>query len=148
MIAIIYARWNELITKALLEGAKDVALEKKTAIEVISVPGSYEIPFALQEVLKKPHIKGAVVLGCLIRGETAHFDCLAKPTFSSVQNLSLQYRKPVGNGILTVENLNQALDRAGGKLGNKGAEAMHVTLELLEKFSSSTSQRLHEDVLQ
>ncbi len=151
MIKIIWSRWNELIGKALLESAKETAKDKGFDIEVVSVPGAYEIPFALQEAFEDTRVNAAVLLGCLIEGETAHFDCLAKPTFKTIQDLSLKYRKPVGNGILTVQNLNQALERSGGKLGNKGREATEVVIELLEKFSRNenlSKKNIQSDLIQ
>ena len=149
MIKIIWSRRNEIICKSLLESALETAKDKKVNVDILSVPGAFEIPFALQCALKSNQVQGVVVLGCLIRGETPHFEALMGPIFSQIQNLSLEYSKPVGTGILTVENLNQAFDRAGGKLGNKGREAVDVVSELILKFGNLKKfENLNKDLIQ
>jgi len=149
MIKIIWSRWNEIIGKFLVDAAVESAKAHGVSVSVVSVPGAYEIPLMLQHSLRDKNIQGAIVLGCLIRGETSHYDALISPTFSNIQKLSLEFNKPVANGILTVENLNQAFDRAGGKLGNKGREAMEVVLELCTKISNNShATTLSNDVIQ
>lgn len=135
-LAIVVSRWNEQITKSLLEGAKDTL---KTAgvkkITVVHVPGTWEIPLVVQELL--PKVDGVVALGCIMQGATNHAGLLASDVSSSLMSLQLDFAKPVTWGIITPENQEQALERAGIKQGNKGREAAGALLEVLSVLEQS-----------
>lgn len=130
-IGVVTARWNSEVTEKLEEGALSY-LEGIENIEVISVkvPGAVEIPLACQALLEKG-CAGVVALGCVIRGDTSHYDYVCQSVERGVTHLILQYQKPIGFGVLTTENDEQALDRAGGKHGNKGEEAAQVVIEMV-----------------
>lgn len=130
-IGVVTARWNSEITDKLEEGALSY-LEAILGVEVIAVkvPGAVEIPLACQALLEKG-CAGVVALGCVIRGDTTHYDYVCQSVERGITQLMLQYQKPVGFGVLTTENEEQAHDRAGGKHGNKGEEAAQVVLEMV-----------------
>lgn len=134
-IAIIVARFNKFINDSLLLGAMD-ALKRIGGISddnitVIWVPGAYEIPLAAKMVAKSSKYNGIVALGTIIRGETAHFDYVAGESSSGLLSTSLEFDIPIGFGILTTESIEQAIERAGTKAGNKGAEAALAVIEML-----------------
>jgi 6,7-dimethyl-8-ribityllumazine synthase len=131
-IAIIASRFNELIVKELIAGAQDSLLRHgldASQLVLIRVAGAYEIAHAAKLVAESGKFHGIVALGCVIRGETAHFDYVAGASNSGLMTVSLTHQIPIGFGILTVDNLDQALARAGSKAGNKGAEAALALLE-------------------
>ncbi|MFP5518458.1 MAG: 6,7-dimethyl-8-ribityllumazine synthase [Bdellovibrionia bacterium] len=130
-IGVVTSRWNAEVTEKLEEGALNY-LEELTGIEIIAVkvPGAVEIPIACQSLLENG-CEGVVALGCVIRGDTTHYDYVCQSVERGVSQLMLQYKKPIGFGVLTTENDEQALDRAGGKHGNKGFEAAQVTVEMI-----------------
>lgn len=132
-IGIVVSRWNEFITRELLAGALD-ALRRHGAdekrITVAYVPGSFEIPIAVQALAKSGRYDGLVALGCVIRGATTHYDHIAGTVASGLQGASLATDIPVAFGVLTVESIEQAIERAGSKAGNKGAEAALVAVEM------------------
>lgn len=134
-IGVVTARWNSEITDKLEEGALSY-LEAILNLEVIAVkvPGAVEIPLACQALLEKG-CAGVVALGCVIRGDTTHYDYVCQSVERGITQLMLQYQKPIGFGVLTTENDEQALDRAGGKHGNKGEEAAQVVLEMVGLLS-------------
>jgi 6,7-dimethyl-8-ribityllumazine synthase len=131
-IALIASRFNELVVKELISGAHDVLIRhglSEAQLCLVRVPGAYEIAHAAKLVAKSGKFAGIVALGCVIRGETAHFDYVAGASNSGLMNVSLEHSLPIGFGILTVDNLDQALARAGSKAGNKGADAALAVLE-------------------
>ena len=129
-VAIIVSRWNELVTKALLEGATDTLQSAGiTDITVAHVPGTWEIPVVAQKLLKDHD--GVVALGCILQGATTHAALLAGDVSGALMNLQMETGKPITWGILTPESQEQALERAGMKLGNKGREAAGALLEVL-----------------
>lgn len=129
-VAIVVSRWNELVTKALLEGATETLQSAGiTEVTVVHVPGTWEIPVATQKLLQSHD--GAVALGCILQGATTHAALLAGDVSSALMKLQLESQKPVTWGILTPENQEQALERAGLKLGNKGREAAAALVEML-----------------
>ena len=131
-IALIAARFNELVVKELIAGAQDVLLRHgmtSAQLVLLRVPGAYEIVHAAKLVAESGSFAGIVALGCVIRGETAHFDYVAGASNSGLLNVTLAHGIPIGFGILTVDSLEQALARAGSKAGNKGAEAALAVLE-------------------
>ncbi|KES17989.1 Riboflavin synthasebeta-chain [Gilliamella apicola SCGC AB-598-I20] len=134
-VAIIVARFNQFINESLVNGAVDALtrigqVEDKN-ITVIWVPGAYEIPLTAKVAAQSKKYDAIVALGTVIRGSTAHFDFVAGESSSGLLNASLEYSIPVGFGILTTESIEQAIERAGTKAGNKGAEAALTALEML-----------------
>ncbi len=131
-IGVVTARFNDEVTSKLEQGALDFLESFKGALEIynVKVPGAVEIPLACQALLDKG-CDGVVALGAVIRGETSHYDYVCNSVERGVSQLMLEYKKPIGFGVLTVENDEQAMDRCGGKHGNKGYEAAQVTLEMI-----------------
>lgn len=133
--AIVVAEWNEDITEALFEGAFQGLLSlgaKKNNIIRKSVPGSFELPLAAQWMAEKKDIDGVICIGCVIQGDTPHFDYICQAVAYGVMKLNLKTNKPVIFGVLTTLDKKQALERAGGKLGNKGEEAAVTLVKMLE----------------
>ncbi len=138
-IAIINARFNHIITDRLVEGAKDAFLrhggdEKK--LDLILVPGAFEIPFALEKALASGKYDAICCVGAVIRGSTPHFDYVSAEATKGIANVTLKHGKPVSFGVLTVDSIEQAIERAGSKAGNKGFEAMTSIIELLDLYKS------------
>lgn len=134
-IAIIVADWNEKITYALRDGAIEtlqLAGVLKENIHIHYVPGSYELPFAAQTVMQNYSVDAAICLGCVIQGETPHFDYICQAVAKGCMDAQLQLRRPVIFGVLTTLNYEQAADRSGGKHGNKGSEAAFTALRMIE----------------
>ena len=132
--AVVVAEWNEEITEALYEGAYTALLEmgaKKSNIYRTNVPGSYELPLAAQRMAKKKDIAAVICLGCVIQGETPHFDYICNAVANGIMRVNLDTGKPVAFGVLTTLDKKQALERAGGKHGNKGEEAAVTVVEML-----------------
>ncbi len=130
-IGVVTARFNAEVTEKLEAGALNY-LEGCEGVEVyaVRVPGAIEIPVAAQTLLEAG-CAGVVALGAVIRGETTHYDYVCQSVERGVTELMLAYNAPIGFGVLTTENEEQALDRAGGKHGNKGAEAAQVVMEMI-----------------
>lgn len=134
-IAIVVARFNEAISKNLLSGAVDCLTRHEvadSAIDVYWTPGSFEIPNVLANVLKKKKYDGIVALGCVIRGETPHFEYVASEVSKGIATLSMSSGVPIGFGIITADTVEQAKDRAGVKSGNKGWDAALSVLEMVD----------------
>jgi len=132
--AVVVAEWNEEVTGALLNGAletlqKEGAAEKNIIIK--TVPGSYELSLGAQWMAQDPKIDAVICIGCIIQGETRHFDFIAQAVAQGITDVSLKYNKPVIFGVLTPDTQQQALDRAGGKHGNKGDEAAITAIKML-----------------
>lgn len=133
--AIIVAEWNEEITEVLYEGAFQALVKagaKKSHIIRSNVPGSFELPLGAQWALENKHIDAVICLGCVIQGETPHFDYICNAVANGIMKVNLKYSKPVAFGVLTTLNKQQAIDRAGGKYGNKGEEAALTVVKMLE----------------
>ncbi|MCO4782243.1 MAG: 6,7-dimethyl-8-ribityllumazine synthase [Candidatus Cloacimonetes bacterium] len=133
-IAVIVTRFNGFITESLLEGCLD-ALKRygvgEQDIKVVRIPGAFEMPVVLQRVAKSGDYDGAICLGAVIRGETPHFDFVASENAKGMQKVMLDNDFAVTNGVITTNNLEQAIERAGVKAGNKGAEAALAMIETL-----------------
>jgi 6,7-dimethyl-8-ribityllumazine synthase len=131
---IVVAEWNSEVTEALLQGAYQT-LQKYGAtdpnIVIKTVAGSYELPLASQWLAQRIDIDAVIAIGCIIQGETRHFDFIAQAVANGIMDVNLKYGKPVIFGVLTTDNLAQALDRAGGKHGNKGDEAAITAIKML-----------------
>ncbi len=136
-IAIINGRFNHIITDRLVEGAKDSFLRHggdEKNLDLILVPGAFEIPFALEKVLRNNKYDGVCCIGAVIRGSTPHFDYIAAETTKGVANSALRHSKAVTFGVLTTDTVEQAIERAGSKVGNKGFEAMTSLIELINLY--------------
>ncbi|MGX4670361.1 6,7-dimethyl-8-ribityllumazine synthase [Cerasibacillus sp. JNUCC 74] len=132
-IGIVVARFNEFITKKLLEGAEDALIRHGVANEAITVawvPGAYEIPLIAKNMAIQKEYDAIIALGTVIRGATPHFDYVCNEAAKGVSQVTLQANKPVIFGILTTETIEQAIERAGTKAGNKGAEAATAAIEM------------------
>jgi len=130
---IVVSEWNEEITAALLEGALTTLGKhgvKKENIQVKTVPGSFELPFGARVVAEQFSPHAVICLGCVIQGETRHFDYICQGVTFGITELNLDYDIPFIFGVLTTENQQQAKDRAGGKHGNKGDEAAVTALKM------------------
>jgi 6,7-dimethyl-8-ribityllumazine synthase len=131
---IVVARFNDLVSQRLLEGAVDALVRHGAAegdITVAWVPGSFEIPIAARELAEHGGVDAVVCLGAVIRGETAHFDLVANEAARGVAGIHAGSGIPASFGVLTADTLEQALDRAGGKHGNKGADAALAAVEMV-----------------
>lgn len=131
-IAIVVARFNELVTSRLAEGAQNAWERCGGAAEdlcQVNVPGAFEIPLAAQTLAQSGQYDAIVCLGAVVRGGTSHFDYVCSSTASGISQVALKTDVPVIFGVLTTDTMEQALDRAGGKSGNKGAEAMLSAIE-------------------
>lgn len=133
-IAIVAGRFNSLISKQLIDGAVD-ALKRhglsEDNIQLAWVPGAFEIPLIAQQFAKKDDIDAIICLGAVIRGSTPHFDFVANEVSKGIAHVSLDHQKPIAFGVLTTDSIEQALERAGTKAGNKGADAAVTVIEML-----------------
>ena len=136
-IAVITARWNAQVTNGLREGAlRALARHNIQAVEDFHVPGAFELPLAAQRAANTGRFQAVITLGCVIRGDTPHFDYVCAETTRGIGEVSLSHDIPVAFGLLTTDNLQQALARAGDNNENKGEEAALTALEMLELFKS------------
>jgi 6,7-dimethyl-8-ribityllumazine synthase len=135
--AIVVARWNAVITDRLLQGALDALLRsgaKRGDIEIVRVPGSWEIPGAARQLAESKKFDAVVALGCLLRGDTAHYEAIYNETARGIGQSQQETGIPHSFGVLTCETLEQALDRAGLKSGNKGFEAAAAAIEMASLY--------------
>ena len=131
---IVVAEWNYEITGALAQGAVDTLKRHGTDddnIIVKHVPGTFELTLGAQYLAEFANVDAIIVLGCVIQGETRHFDFICQGVTQGVTSLNMKYNKPFIFGVLTTDNQQQALDRAGGKLGNKGDEAAVTAIKMV-----------------
>ena len=131
---IVVSKWNEQITEALYSGAVETLIGSGVAkenIERMDVAGSFELSLGGQWLAQREDIDAVICLGCVIQGETKHFDFICDAVAHGITNVSLNYNKPVIFGVLTPNTMKQALDRAGGKHGNKGDEAAATALQMV-----------------
>lgn len=134
-IAIVFTEWNEHITKALAEGAFDTLIKSGLTpgdLKIYTVPGAVELTFAASKLIESGAFDAIIVLGCVIKGDTPHFDYVCSSVTQGVTSLNADSDIPVIFGVLTVTDEQQALDRAGGALGNKGSEAAETALKMIE----------------
>lgn len=142
--ALVVASWHEEITRLLAQGAVDALVRRGAERESIAqwrVPGSYEIPLAAQELCRSGAFEGVVALGCVLRGETVHFDLIAEDVTEKLSTIALQTGVPVGHGVVAAETKQQALERAGGPHGNKGAEAALAALDMAHVLRDIRARR-------
>ena len=138
-VAIIGARFNHFITDRLVEGAQDAYARhggNPDDLDLILVPGAFEIPFALDKALSSGRYDAVCALGAVIRGATPHFDYVSAEATKGIANVTLKHGKPVSFGVLTVDSIEQAIERAGTKAGNKGAEAMNSLIEMMNLYNA------------
>lgn len=131
---IVVSEWNYEITGALAQGAVDTLIKhgaRDINILVKHVPGSFELTLGAQYLAEYTDVDAIIALGCVIQGETRHFDFICQGVTQGITSLNLKYNKPFIFGVLTTDNQQQALDRAGGKLGNKGDEAAVTAIKML-----------------
>ncbi len=133
-VGIVVSEWNSEITHALAHGAMDVFTQAGIeSIKRISVPGSFELPLAAQQLFTKhPEMDGVLVIGNVIQGETKHFDFVCQGLTQGVMDVMLKFNKPVSFCVLTDLNKQQSLDRSGGKHGNKGVECAVALLQMIK----------------
>ena len=141
--AIIVSRFNSFITEKLLEGAKDALLRsgaKDEEIDVYRIPGSFELPLVAKRIISqgKKKYNAIICLGAVIRGETPHFDYVAAEVSKGIATVSLETKIPLTFGVITADNTDQAIERAGNKSGNKGFEAARTAIELLNLFNTAS----------
>ena len=133
-IGIVVSEWNDHITDSLLNGAKESLLEHgvlEKNILVKYVPGSFELPLGAKWMLEETNVNAVICIGCIIQGETRHFDFIAQAVADGIMKVGLEYSTPVIFSVLTCNNMEQAEDRAGGKHGNKGVEGAISALKML-----------------
>ncbi len=134
-VGIVVSEWNDNITFNLLKGAKETLLENGVSPEhlhVYFVPGTFELPLGTQMVLENTFLDGIIAIGSVIQGETKHFDFVCLGTTQGLMDVGLKYNRPVIFCVLTDNNLQQALDRSGGKHGNKGVECAIALLKMID----------------
>ncbi len=131
---IVVSRFNSFIGERLLEGALDTLMRHgadAANVEVVRVPGAFEMPIALKTMAESKKYDALLALGCVIRGGTPHFEYVAGECVKGVAQIGMQYNLPVGFGVLTVDTIEQAIERAGAKAGNKGADAALTAIEMV-----------------
>jgi 6,7-dimethyl-8-ribityllumazine synthase len=132
--AILVSEWNEEVTNALYAGAYETLIkhgaQEKNIISQ-TVPGSFELTLGAQKMAQKPDVDAVICLGCVIQGETKHFDFICHAVAQGITDVSIKFNKPVIFGVLTPNTQEQAMDRAGGKHGNKGDEAAISAIKML-----------------
>lgn len=139
-VAIVASRFNDFVTKRLVEGAIDCLVRhgmKDSGIDVYWVPGSFEIAQMAQKVGSGKNIHGILCLGTIVRGETPHFDLLSSTVVRSIDRVSSQISIPLTFGILTADSMEQAIDRAGAKQGNKGWESALALVEMMRMWETA-----------
>jgi 6,7-dimethyl-8-ribityllumazine synthase len=132
---VVVAEWNEEITEALYDGAYNGLIElgaDKDNIERIDVPGTFELTLGALRAAEKKHVDAVICLGCVIQGDTPHFDYICQAVAYGITEVNIKTGKPVIFGVLTTLNKKQALERAGGKYGNKGEEAAVTAVKMVE----------------
>ena len=134
-VAIVVSTYNDHITGKLCDGAVRTLLSagaNDEQILIVRVPGAWVLPFGTQQVITNPKCQGVIALGAVIRGETSHDQHINRAVSMALMQLSLDYNKPVALGLLTVNSLEQAIQRAGGNMGNKGEESANALLECMK----------------
>ncbi|QKJ23848.1 6,7-dimethyl-8-ribityllumazine synthase [Poseidonibacter lekithochrous] len=138
-VAVINGRFNHIVTDRLVEGAEDAFKRhggNTENLDLILVPGAFEIPFALEKALASGKYDAVCCVGAVIRGATPHFDYISAEATKGIATVALKYGKPVANGVLTTDTIEQSIERAGSKVGNKGAEAMVTIIEMLDLYKA------------
>lgn len=132
---VVVSRFNSAVAERLLEGALDCLLRhgaRQEDVTIVKVPGAWELPMAAARLAKSGQLDAVIALGALIRGETPHFDVIAAECAKGLAQVGLERQLPVAFGVLTCDTMDQALDRAGGKVGNKGWDAALAAIEMAQ----------------
>ncbi len=143
-VAVVVSRFNNFISERLLEGALDALVRhgaRDADIQVYRVPGTYELPALVGQLAAGGKHQAIVCLGTLIRGGTAHFDLIASEVFKGVAAVTMQYPVAVGMGVITADNLEQAIERGGSKMGNKGFDAALSALEMANLYRQISGKK-------
>jgi 6,7-dimethyl-8-ribityllumazine synthase len=133
-IALVVGRWNSFVVESLLEGALDTLRRhgiSEADVTIVRAPGAFEIPLVVKKVAQQKKHDAIIALGAVIRGGTPHFEYVAGECVKGIASVGLQYDVPVAFGVLTVDTIEQAIERAGTKAGNKGEEAAMSALEMI-----------------
>ena len=139
---IVVSRFNEFITKRLLDSAIESLFQygaTSKSIETVWVPGALEIPFFAKRLALRKRFDALIVLGCILRGDTIHFESVSNEVIRGVSQAALETGVPIASGIITADDLGQAIDRAGLKLGNKGAQAAAAAVEIADRNQALNS---------
>jgi 6,7-dimethyl-8-ribityllumazine synthase len=134
-VGIVVSEWNDSITLNLLKGAKETLMENgvpEANIMIRFVPGAFELPLGAQLMLDNTDVDGVIAIGVVIQGETKHFDFVCQGATQGIMHLNLEYNSPVAFCLLTDNNMQQSIDRSGGKHGNKGVECAIACLKMIE----------------
>jgi len=137
---IIVSRFNDFITEKLLAGSVDALVRsgcEESSIEVVRVPGAFEIPLVAKRMLLAKRYDAIICLAAVIRGETPHFDYVATEVTKGIAHLNLEFSTPLTYGVITADNTDQAIERAGNKMGNKGFQAALTAIEILNLFGNA-----------
>ncbi|MBR5861559.1 MAG: 6,7-dimethyl-8-ribityllumazine synthase, partial [Bacteroidaceae bacterium] len=143
-VGIVYAEWNDEITYALRDGAVKTLLDNgvlESDITLASVPGSFELIFGASQMVKSGNYDAVIAIGCVIRGDTPHFDYICEGVTAGLSKLNVEYDTPVIFGLITTNNLQQAQDRSGGRLGNKGDECVVTALQMMSQHFGSVNSK-------
>lgn len=133
--AVVVSRFNEFITERLLEGAMSALTRQggdESRVQVARVPGAFEMPFVAKTLAQSGKFDGVICLGCVIKGATDHYDYVCSQTAAGIMRAGLDTNVPVIFGVLTTDTIEQAIERAGTKAGNKGADAMMAAIEMVD----------------
>jgi 6,7-dimethyl-8-ribityllumazine synthase len=144
-ILIVVSPYYQDIAEQLVRGASQVISDAGMKVEIITVPGAFEIPAAIGYALRSNRYAGYIALGCVIRGETSHYDIVCNESARGLQELAVQFGAAIGLGILTTENLEQALVRADIAQGDKGGEAAKACLRMIELQHVFLGEQAEED---
>ena len=142
-IGIVVSRFNSMVTERLLSGARDKLTRLGVnweRVKVAYVPGSFELPRTVRKISETGNYEGVIALGAIIRGETPHFDYVANETSKGLAQLNLEGETPVTCGVITADTLDQAINRAGAKQGNKGSEAAEALVEMINLEKEITEE--------
>jgi 6,7-dimethyl-8-ribityllumazine synthase len=142
--ALVVSRFNDLVSRRLLEGALDCLYQHEASedkIEVFWVPGVFEIPIVAKRIASSRKFDGIICLGTVVRGDTPHFEYLASEVTKGIMMTSLDAMLPVTFGVVVADSMEQAMERAGGKLGNRGRDAAMTNMELIDLFAQTKSSR-------
>ena len=142
-IGVVVSDWNSEITSKLQKGAIDTLIDNgvnSSNIEIFNVPGTFELPLGAQFVFENKEVDGIIAIGTVIKGETKHFDYVCQGATEGIMQVGLKYNKPVSFCVLTDNNMQQSIDRAGGKHGNKGTECAISCLKMIALKKKTTSK--------
>ena len=142
--ALVVSRYNDFINSRLLEGALDCLMRngaEEKGLTVVKVPGAFEIPLAAQKMAKSGAYDAVICLGCVIRGATPHFEYISAEVTKGIAKVSLESGIPVSFGVITADNVEQAIERAGTKAGNKGWDAAISAIEMINLFKTMGAKK-------